>query len=170
MSTQRFLPVISGQQNFENFLEFSVNPKKYKAQYEALKTLAEAAGEQVSKVGKAKEIDGMHKRARQDVKAAHDTLQAAQKKAQGMINEAEGVVGALYADFEEVEAAHKTEYEEFRREQATAIEELGRREETAATMREEAAEATASAGSLLTTAKKTQADYEAKAKAMAALI
>ena len=96
--------------------------------------------------------------------------QAAQKKAQGMINEAEGVTGALYADFEEVETAHKAEYEEFRREQATAVEELARREEAAATMRADAAEATERADSLQAAGKKTQAEYEAMAKAMAALI
>ena len=83
--------------NFENFLEVLANAKKYKAQYYALKELAKLAEEQISKVGKAREIDGMHTRAKQVERETKEALEAGRKKAQGMIDDAEGVVSALYA-------------------------------------------------------------------------
>ena len=161
---------IAGNQALEHLMKFILNAKGCAKRYEVLKEMADLATQRIEQVGKVGEIAGLLSKAKTAHRMATEALEAAQKKAQGQIDEAEGVVAALYGDFEEGKAKHEAEYEEFLRDQATAVQELGRREETAAAMREEAATATEIAATLQADAERKQAEYAAKAKAMRELI
>ncbi len=157
---------IAGNQGLETLMKFVMDAKECDKRYQMLKEMAALATLRIEQTVKVKELDGAHSRMLQSEKAAAQALEVAQKKAQGMIDEAEGVVSALYADFEEVETRHKAEYKEFQDDQTLAVKELGRREDAASTLRAEADADLLTAATTLTRAEEMQTEYEAKAKAM----
>ncbi len=157
---------IAGNQGLETLMKFVMDAKECAKRYEMLKEMAALATLRIEQTVKVKELEGAHSRMLQSEKLAAETVKVAQKKAQGMIDEAEGVVSALYADFEEVETKHKAEYEEFQREQVAALKELGHRMEAAERLRDGADADLLTAATTLTRAEEMQTEYEGLTEAM----
>ena len=161
---------IAGNQTFDNFLKVIVDPKLHKERYDSLVKQAALLTERIQQTVKVKELEGARSRALKNEKDSVLILKAAEKSANDVIDEGKKYVRELRDKLEADQASLAAEQEEFRVENQEVLAEV-EAESAASTVRMNAAdEKMAEAKKLFESAQRIQAEYQAKAKALAALI